>query len=462
MDVRVRMSGLHHRLLEEHLFPGDGAEAVALALCGRHVGSAATVLLVQRIHLVPYAHCTRAPDALEWSTDELEGVLAEAARENLSVLKVHSHPGGFEGVSVADDQSDAEVFGAVRNWTRSSSPHASLVMLPGGRMFGRAFVDGESTGPVKGIAVAGDDIHFWDRGARAQGVPEFARRHGQVFGEGTTNLLRRRSIGVAGCSGTGSPLIEQLGRYGPGRIVLVDPEPVEEVNLGRIVNASREDADRGRPKVEVQGRALRRMDLGTSVELVPHELSDPEAIRALAGCDIIFGCVDSVEGRHLLSLISTCFVQPYLDVGVHITADGDGGVSEVCGAVHYLQPGGATLLGREVYSREDLEADVLSRSDPEEFARRRREGYLHGVRVSRPAVVSVNSLYSSFAAIELLARLHPFRSKPNRGYACSYLDLVTGLLLSQPEPEVPCELAYLIGRGDIEPLLGLPALRASA
>jgi len=404
----------------------------------------------------------RAPDALEWSTDELERVLAEAARENLSVIKVHSHPSGFEGFSVADDDSDAEVFRAVSNWTRSSNPHASLVMLPGGRMFGRAFADGECTGPVEGIAVAGDDLHFWDRAVRSNRLPEFARRHGQVFGEGTTNLLRDRSVGVAGCSGTGGPVIEQLGRYGVGRLVLVDPEPVEEVNLGRIPNAWREDANCGRPKVEVQGRALERMGLGSAVELVPHELRHPTAIRALAECDIIIGCVDSVEGRHLLSLITTCFVQPYIDLGVHITADGDGGVSEVCGAVHYMQPGGVTLLGREVYSREDLEAEVLLRTDPEEFARRRRAGYIHGVEGERPAVVSVNTLYSSFAVIELLARLHPFRAKPNREHACFYVDLITGFLLSQPEPGAACELAFLIGRGDVEPLLGLPALRASA
>ena len=48
------------------------------------------------------------------------------------------------------------------------------------------------------------------------------------------------SIAVVGCSGTGSPVIEQLARLGVGRLVLVDPDRVEEKNLNRIVNATRE------------------------------------------------------------------------------------------------------------------------------------------------------------------------------------------------------------------------------
>jgi hypothetical protein len=35
MNYSFRLSGQHHRLLHEHLFPGDGLEAVAFVLCGR-------------------------------------------------------------------------------------------------------------------------------------------------------------------------------------------------------------------------------------------------------------------------------------------------------------------------------------------------------------------------------------------------------------------------------------------
>ena len=59
----------------------------------------------------------------------------------------------------------------------------------------------------------------------------------QAFGDGTTDLLRSLSVGVAGCSGTGSWVIELLGRLGIGRLVLVDPDTIECKNMNRIVNS---------------------------------------------------------------------------------------------------------------------------------------------------------------------------------------------------------------------------------
>lgn len=38
MKYKLRMTGQQYAGLQEHLFPGDGKEAVALALCGRYHG----------------------------------------------------------------------------------------------------------------------------------------------------------------------------------------------------------------------------------------------------------------------------------------------------------------------------------------------------------------------------------------------------------------------------------------
>ena len=62
----------------------------------------------------------------------------------------------------------------------------------------------------------------------------FTLRHAQAFGTGTTALLRNLSVAIVGCSGTGSIVAEQLARLGAGRLVLVDPDRVEEKNLNRI------------------------------------------------------------------------------------------------------------------------------------------------------------------------------------------------------------------------------------
>ena len=43
-----------HTELTAHLFPDDGCEAVAIALCGRRRGAERHRLLVQRLAPVPY------------------------------------------------------------------------------------------------------------------------------------------------------------------------------------------------------------------------------------------------------------------------------------------------------------------------------------------------------------------------------------------------------------------------
>jgi hypothetical protein len=175
------------------------------------------------------------------------------------------------------------------------------------------------------ISIAGDDLQFWFPEAKeTDAEPEFNKRFRQAFGAYTASLLARLSIAVVGCSGTGSVVVEQLARSGVGRLVLVDPDRVETKNLNRIVNTTVEDAKRSRHKVEVAADAVTRMSLGTIVEAIPHNLMTTKAVRRVAECDILFGCVDGAEGRLLMNKLASFYSIPYIDVEVRLDADGKG------------------------------------------------------------------------------------------------------------------------------------------
>ena len=203
---------------------------------------------------IPCDECkVRGPDRITWSTRRLVPLLEEAAKHDLAILKIHSHPGGYANFSTIDDESDRDLFNSVFGWTDCAFPHLTAIMLPQGRMFGRAILPDGSFQPLASILVPGDDLHFWiPEGGDAP--PSFAQRHAQLFGLGTTRRLRKIAVAVVRCSGTGSPVIEQLARLGVDRLVLVDPDRVESKNLNRILNATREDAYLRRPKVEVMAR----------------------------------------------------------------------------------------------------------------------------------------------------------------------------------------------------------------
>lgn len=456
------MTERQHALLKQHLFPGDGFEAVALLLCGRArglTGADVQRLFVHRVVVIPYAECPiRTPSRVTWQTHpHLFDLLADAARNGMAIVKIHSHPTGFETFSPTDDDSDRELFERTFPFLDSDEPHGSAIMLPTGRVFGRWFNTKLIASPFSHVGKIGDDIEIWPSIPHAASQAA-SQRTVQVLGEATFAAMRQLRVAVVGCSGTGSIVVEQLARLGVGHLILVDPDVVENKNLNRILNSTNEDAALRRSKVEVMARAIARMGLGTTVDIHQANLLAPLTVRAVSTADILFGCMDGVEGRNGLNRIAAAYTQPYFDVGVRLDADGHGGIDDIWGTVHYVQPDGSSLMERGVYTREDLDADGLKRTDPSEYRRRRGEGYIRGVPENRPAVVSTNALYASFAVNEFLARLHGFRWSPNRDFAIRRYSLTRDLHIAEPDGVPSARLAKLVGRGDMRPLLDMPEL----
>lgn len=461
MKTLLRLSGKHYGQLRSHLFPADGKEAVAVILCGRLAGEDRHVLCSHQVIPIPYEACTeRTPLRVSWPTSLLLPQMPTAMRRGLAVVKIHSHRGDWRFFSEVDDASDRDLFASVYGWFDGDQPHASCVMLPDGEIFGRRVSENGQFEPLESVAVAGDDFHFWPSESSTP-LPGFTQRHAQIFGRGTTARLRQLSAAVIGCSGTGSPLIEQLVRLGIGRLVLVDPDIVEEKNLNRILHATKDDVNAKRPKVEVMRRAI--LETGLECEVVPvqRNLVDRDVVRLVAGCDVVFGCMDGAEGRNLLNRLAAFYCLPYFDVGVRLEADGKGGVSQVCGGVQYLQPGGSSLISRGVITPDEIEAEALRRTNPAEYEQRLKVGYIRGIREERPAVISVNMFFASLAVNEFLARLHPFRDDPNSDYAWTSISLTQMQTYPRQDGSACARLAKHVGRGDMTPLLDMPILSDS-
>jgi len=459
MKTILRLTGDQHLQLRNHLFPGDGNEAAAIVLCGRRAGSERHCLTGRMIFQVGYDQCSiRTPWRITWSTDVLLPVLTEAAKKNLAIVKIHSHPGGLEEFSETDDKSDQDLFDSAYGWFDDEAPHASAIMLPDGRIFGRTVgPNGEFTS-LSSVSVVGDELQFYEVRENQTPLPNYTLRHRQIFGAQTTAMLRRLTIAVIGVSGTGSPLVEQLARLGVGKLIIVDPDSIEEKNLNRILNAGMKDAFENEFKVDVAARAIKGMGLGTEVVSFRRNLHDPEVVAAVAESDVVFGCMDSVDGRHLLNRLATFYVIPYFDVGVKLESDGKGGIEQICGTIHYLQPGRSSLLSRGTYTLEQVRAAGLRRTDPQAYQEQLKEKYITGVIEDRPAVISVNMFFASLAVNEFLARLHPYRDDENKHFATYRFSLSQAQIYTEEEGE-PCRLlARHVGRGDTTPLLEMPEL----
>lgn len=466
--VSLTLTEDQHAELKKHLFPGDGLEAVAFLACGRAAGSNRHRLVVRSLHPIAHTDCTRTKTSVHWDAESIVPLIERAEVDGLSLVKVHSHPQGQAAFSPIDDLSDADLLPTVQSWVERDVPHGSAIMLPNGSIFGRFVWRTPDMAPFTHVNVAGPDLHFWraedfQMAGDVLGSPEeFGSSQDQAFGEGTTRRLNKMKIGIVGASGTGSPTIEQLARLGVGELVIVDGDHIEHRNLNRILFATAEHANNKALKVDAAEDDLTRKGLGTKVTSVPTSISDPQALRELSTCDILFGCVDTQYGRFILNLLSTHYLIPLFDLGVLLDAvtdgPGRGTIKDILGTVHYIVPGRSSLISREVISLAEVAAEGLHAKDPVAAKQQVVDRYIKGLQVRRPAVVSVNMFASALAVNDFLARLHPYRKGPNADVAAIEFSLGELRLTADEELDDCLIMRRGLGCGDTMHWLGMPEL----
>jgi hypothetical protein len=306
------------------------------------------------------------------------------------------------------------------------------------------------------LCVVGDDIQFW----WSDGGP--AQRRPMAFTGAMTRELARLCAVVIGVSGTGSLVAEQLARLGLARVILIDFDRVERKNLNRIVNSVLADVAAHRLKVESFTRAVDGYR-GPGVAVpVAKSITAREAVEAAAAGDVLFSCVDTLEARQIADLIASAFLHPLFDVGVVIPVrkDGEGhAIGDVCGRIDYVQPGGATLRDRGVYTPATIRAEYLCRVAPEAHRHEVEAGYIRGIVEEAPGVITLNMRAAATSVNEFIARAYPYRLDSNRNYARTMFSLAAR------EEDYSAEDAFtvapnpVLARGDAEPLLGPPALK---
>jgi hypothetical protein len=459
-NTTLGLLALHHARAYAHLFPGDGREAAVIILCKRCEGPR-TRLLSRNVLLVPHDECKRDVHQLTWPGQWIEQAIDLAEVEGLTILLMHSHPGGLFAFSKADDASDAltmpsllEAFGPM---------HGSAVMTPDGAVIARLYQRDLTPRPIGLVTMANDQIHLWWHPASAGAG---RRRPPMAFTSAMTQDLALLTVGVIGVSGTGSVIGEQALRAGFARVIPVEFDHLEIKNLNRVLNAFLSDAEAHRLKVDVYADAAAKIRPSCSVTPIPKSVSTRDAVLALMQADVIFVCVDSHEGRMVADRIAAAFMIPLFDMGVLIPTrkneHGEIVIADVCGRIDYVFPGGSTLSDRGIYTPETLYAEDLMRSNPKAFGEQLAAGYIRGFPEQAPSVISLNLRAAAQAFNEFLARTYPFRQEPNSQYAQSRFSLAACEEDHFDESSFPRQMNPILGRGLTEPLLDLLLLAEDA
>ena len=416
-----------HKAVFKHLFPGDGLEAAVILLCNQGTGKEHQCLIVSDVLCLPRHLSERKERFLSWPFGEYlpPDKISDIDRHGQSIVTIHSHPNGYTRFSAIDDRNDQELFASVCNWFDDGRSNGSAIMLPDGTVKARTVDAHGNFSDMPTVSVVGNNIHIWKSGKHGKQTA-YHSKMSQTFGQGTLDLLRTMRVGVVGCSGTGSIIIELLVRNCVEELVIVDNDVLEEKNLNRVVNGTRDDAEKKQPKVVALKQAIRRIGMETNVEAYRGLTDSPDVVAALVDCDVIFGCVDSAFGRYHLDCLASAYLIPYFDVGVHLEADGKGGLTVADAVSHYMHPEGACLLSRGGYTMEQVTAENWQRKDPAYYQQQRMAGYLAAVGEEKPAVISVNMQAACMAFNDFMARIHAYRFDDNREFGTQRFRLVHG------------------------------------
>ena len=144
------------------------------------------------------------------------------------------------------------------------------------------------------------------------------RRTFDTWGPETQNMIARLTVGIVGLGSVGSIVAEAVARMGIGRVLLVDPDYVEEHNLDRLMFAT--SLDIGKPKVSLAAAAMRQHATARPFEVLemPASIHDKDAYASALDCDVIFSCVDRPIARDVLNYIAHAHLIPVVDGGVAV------------------------------------------------------------------------------------------------------------------------------------------------
>lgn len=454
MTDSLTLTETQHAELKTLLFPGDGYESAAILIC-RFTGPAKERLIVCGIMNVPDEMCaTRTPKFIAWPGQCIEDAVDQAEQHADAIVLIHSHPGGMLEFSKIDDESDASTMPALFSAIEAEGfHHGSAIMVTDGSMKARLYHSNGDAKSINRITRVGHDIND---------IGKLSLQPAMPFGAEMTKDFSAQTACVIGVSGTGTLVAELLARKGVGHLILIDFDTMEHKNLNRIVNSTTADAEVNRTKVEMMAAAIKHYAPNTRVTTINTSIEKRDAIIAASGADILFSCVDSMAGRSIAELICQSCVIPLVDLGVTIPTRKDAAghihVADVCGRIDYVRPDGPSLTDRIVVTPEGLRREYLLQHAPEAAQKEIEAGYIRGVHEEAPSVMALNMRAAGDAVMEWIARQFDYRHEGNQPYARTVFSIAGGEVDFDSDTSFPKSDQSDLGRGLVEPLLGLPAL----
>lgn len=329
--------------LRSHLIREDGQEDVCLATYSISTGERRETTLVTRIEL-PRDGERAVHGNASFTGGYVLRVASEAARRGQGLVILHSHPNGsgWQGLSYEDHDSEQSFQRLAQ--TMTGLPLLGMTLAGSDNTWSaRQWTQGSTPVWAESIRVVGDKLRVsWNQ----QLCPVPVQTGSQVrtvsaWGDRIQADVARLGVLVVGVGSVGLDVAQRLAATGILHVGVMDFDSVEEVNLDRMVGATRRDARRHLPKVEVAARLMRTAATAEAPDIAIHGMSicDPAGLAIALDYDVIFSCVDRPWPRAVLNVIAYADLIPVIDGGISIETFSGGGMRGASWRTQTLVPG---------------------------------------------------------------------------------------------------------------------------
>jgi molybdopterin-synthase adenylyltransferase len=227
-----------------------------------------------------------------------------------------------------------------------------------------------------------------------------------LWGAAGQKILSELTIGIAGLGGLGGIVAEYLARLGVDALVLVDYDRLEDANFNRSQGATRSDAARRLPKIEIYKRVASEAATAHEFQISAHRESVAESVglNALLDCDIVVSAADDAFARQVLNHMAYAHLIPVIDGGTTLVPNASSmllvaGKSQVATA----GPGHGCLECQGVYTQEEA---TVARESPN-WRDYINPGAGYGRKTKRelraPSVICNNGLVANLIGLRILA-----------------------------------------------------------
>ena len=358
-----------------------------------------------------------SPSHFDFNLSPLRELFRRCEEENLVLGFVHNHPGGLDKFSAQDDKNETTLLTALTNRNGENISFVAMLWVNGcwqARV--RSGTSPDNALPARHILVTSSPLQIFGYQGSGEDHAEVHARGAAAFGSPFVDKINSLRVGIVGTGGTGSPLATLGARAGIGELVLIDDDDLDSSNLNRVRGLGKKHV--GGKKAENLKDFIDGLELSTNVGVCISKIDeDPQALDALASCDVILGCTDDFVGRDVLNTALYTYAQIYIDLGLggRILDDKNGQpvLRYHFGRISTILPEeGQCLYCQGVIRDVWIQTQLERRQNPDVTDEELKEKYLEDGGEEAPGVGPFTSATADYGLATLFDLIKPFRRFP--------------------------------------------------